>query len=168
MPMARTRVLAISQPATVELSTALLVHERIAAQAAATPDALALQVDGQSLSYGELNAQANRLAHRLIDNGAGPGKRVGLALRRGPQMIVSLLAVLKSGAAYVPLDPKYPAERLAYMIDDSRLDVLLSESGLLEDLPLPAGLARSAPRRQLPVIQQPIRRTARSPQTWPT
>ncbi len=138
----KNAVLAISQPATVELSTVLLVHERIAAQAAATPDALALQVDGQSLSYGELNAQANRLAHRLIDNGAGPGKRVGLALRRGPQLIVSLLAVLKSGAAYVPLDPKYPAERLAYMIDDSRLDVLLSESGLLEYLPLPTGLVR--------------------------
>ncbi|WP_212626926.1 non-ribosomal peptide synthetase [Pseudomonas sp. PP3] len=133
-------VLAISQPATVELSTSLLVHERIAAQAAATPDALALQVDEQRLSYGELNAQANRLAHRLIDHGAGPGKRVGLAMRRGPQLIVSLLAVLKSGAAYVPLDPKYPSERLAYMIEDSRLDVLLCESGLLDDLPLPVHL----------------------------
>jgi amino acid adenylation domain-containing protein/non-ribosomal peptide synthase protein (TIGR01720 family) len=138
----KNAVLAISQPASVELSTTLLVHERIAAQAAATPDALALQVDGQTLSYVQLNAQANRLAHRLIDNGAGPGKRVGLALRRGPQLIVSLLAVLKSGAAYVPLDPKYPAERLAYMIEDSRLDVLLCESGLLEDLPLATGLVR--------------------------
>ncbi|MGH8331339.1 MAG: amino acid adenylation domain-containing protein, partial [Pseudomonas sp.] len=80
-------------------------------------------------------AQANRLARRLIDNGAGPGKRVGLALNRGPQLIVSLLAVLKTGAAYVPLDPKYPTERLAYMIDDSRLDLLLCEPGLLEDVP---------------------------------
>ncbi|MEO4013076.1 non-ribosomal peptide synthase/polyketide synthase [Pseudomonas sp. P2663] len=128
-------VLAVSQPAMVQLSTTLLVHEQIAAQAAATPQTLALQVDGQSLSYGQLNAQANRLAHRLIDNGAGPGKRVGLALNRGPQLIVSLLAVLKTGAAYVPLDPKYPAERLAYMIDDSHLDVLLCESGLLENVP---------------------------------
>jgi amino acid adenylation domain-containing protein/non-ribosomal peptide synthase protein (TIGR01720 family) len=130
----KNAVLAVSQPTAVELSTALLAHEQIAAQAAATPDAMALQVDGQSLSYGQLNAQANRLAHRLIDNGVGPGKRVGLALNRGPQLIVSLLAVLKSGAAYVPLDPKYPAERLAYMIGDSRLDVLLCESGLLEDV----------------------------------
>ncbi|WP_419709281.1 amino acid adenylation domain-containing protein [Pseudomonas sp. NFX224] len=136
----KNAVLAISQPAPVELCTGLLVHQRIAAQAAATPDALALQVEGHSLSYGQLNTQANRLAHRLIDNGAGPGKRVGLALRRGPQLIVSLLAVLKSGAAYVPLDPKYPSERLAYMIEDSRLDVLLCESGLLEDLPLPVHL----------------------------
>jgi amino acid adenylation domain-containing protein/non-ribosomal peptide synthase protein (TIGR01720 family) len=139
---AKNAVLAISQPAPVELSTTLLVHEQIAVQAAATPDALALQVDGQSLSYGQLNAQANRLAHHLIDNGAGPGKRVGLALRRGPQLIVSLLAVLKSGAAYVPLDPNYPTERLAYMIEDSRIDVLLCESGLLEDMPLPTNLTR--------------------------
>ncbi|QFG31549.1 non-ribosomal peptide synthetase [Pseudomonas umsongensis] len=128
-------VLAISQPPAVELSTTLLAHQQIAAQAAATPDALALQVDGHSLSYGQLDAQADHLAQRLIDNGAGPGKRVGLAVRRGPQLIVSLLAVLKSGAAYVPLDPKYPTERLAYMIEDSRLDVLLHESGLLEDVP---------------------------------
>jgi amino acid adenylation domain-containing protein/non-ribosomal peptide synthase protein (TIGR01720 family) len=127
-------LLALSQPAPVQLSTTLLVHEQIAAQAAATPNALALQVDGQSLSYVQLNTQANRLAHRLIENGAGPGSRVGLALHRGPQLIVSLLAVLKSGAAYVPLDPSYPAERLAYMIDDSRLDVLLCESGLLENV----------------------------------
>jgi amino acid adenylation domain-containing protein/non-ribosomal peptide synthase protein (TIGR01720 family) len=129
----KNALLALSQPAPVQLSTTLLVHEQIAAQAAATPNALALQVDGQSLSYVQMNTQANRLAHRLIENGAGPGKRVGLALHRGPQLIVSLLAVLKSGAAYVPLDPSYPAERLAYMIDDSRLDVLLCESGLLEN-----------------------------------
>jgi amino acid adenylation domain-containing protein/non-ribosomal peptide synthase protein (TIGR01720 family) len=128
-------VLAISQPPAVELSTTLLAHQQIAAQAAATPDAQALQVDGHTLSYGQLDAQANHLARRLIDNGAGPGKRVGLAVRRGPQLIVSLMAVLKSGAAYVPLDPKYPTERLAYMINDSRLDVLLHESGLLEDVP---------------------------------
>ncbi|MHC8406521.1 amino acid adenylation domain-containing protein [Pseudomonas sp. TMB3-21] len=127
-------LLAICQPPTIELSTALLVHEQIAAQAAATPHALALRVDGQSLSYAQLNSQANRLAHRLIARGAGPGKRVGLALQRGPQLIISLLAVLKSGAAYVPLDPTYPIERLTYMTDDSRLDVLLCESGLLEEV----------------------------------
>jgi amino acid adenylation domain-containing protein/non-ribosomal peptide synthase protein (TIGR01720 family) len=127
-------LLAICQPVAVQLSTALLVHEQIAAQAASTPQALALQADGQSLSYAQLNTRANRLAHRLIENGAGPGLSVGLALRRGPHLIVSLLAVLKTGAAYVPLDPNYPAERLAYMIDDSRLDVLLCESGLLEDV----------------------------------
>ncbi|MFL1555606.1 amino acid adenylation domain-containing protein [Pseudomonas sp. O11] len=118
------------------------VHERIAAQAHATPDALAVQAGSERLSYAQLNQRANRLAHRLLALGAGPGQRVGLASRRGPQLIVSLLAVLKSGAAYVPLDPKYPAERLAYMLADSRLDLLLSETGLLADLPLPQGLIR--------------------------
>ena len=118
------------------------VHQRIAAQAEATPDALAVQAGDASWSYAQLNQHANRLAHRLLALGVGPGQRVGLASRRGPQLIVSLLAVLKSGAAYVPLDPEYPAERLAYMLADSRLDVLLSETGLLADLPLPRGLTR--------------------------
>ncbi|QHD06684.1 non-ribosomal peptide synthase/polyketide synthase [Pseudomonas sp. R76] len=118
------------------------VHERIAAQAHATPDALAVQAGSERLSYAQLNARANRLAHRLLALGVAPGQRVGLASRRGPQLIVSLLAVLKSGAAYVPLDPNYPAERLAYMLADSRLDLLLSEAGLLADLPLPQGLTR--------------------------
>ena len=120
------------------------VHERIAAQAAATPDALAVQAGAARLSYAQLNDHANRLAHRLLELGVGPGQRVGLASRRGPQLIVSLLAVLKSGAAYVPLDPKLPAERLAYMLADSRLDLLLGETGLLADLPLPQGLVRVA------------------------
>ncbi|MBB1616697.1 non-ribosomal peptide synthetase [Pseudomonas sp. UMC65] len=110
-------------------SQALLVHQRIAAQAAATPEALALVVDAERLDYGQLNAQANRLAHCLQAQGIGPGDRVGLALKRGPQLIVSLLAVLKSGAAYVPLDPQYPQERLAFMIADSRLSLLLSDTG---------------------------------------
>ena len=101
-----------------------------------------MQAGDASVSYAQLNQRANRLAHRLLALGVGPGQRVGLASRRGPQLIVSLLAVLKSGAAYVPLDPKYPAERLAYMLADSRLDLLLSETGLLADLPLPRGLTR--------------------------
>ncbi len=138
---AQHRVLALSQSAaTAQRRT--LVHERIAAQAHATPDALAVQAGSVRLSYAQLNERANRLAHRLLELGAGPGQRVGLAARRGPQLIVSLLAVLKSGAAYVPLDPNYPAERLAYMLADSRLDLLLSETGLLNDLSLPQGLTR--------------------------
>ncbi|WAT31391.1 non-ribosomal peptide synthetase [Pseudomonas sp. GXZC] len=120
----------------------LRVHERIAAQAVATPEALAVQAGDARLSYAQLNAHANRLAHRLLALGVGPGQRVGLAARRGPQLIVSLLAVLKSGAAYVPLDPSYPLDRLTYMLSDSRLDLLLSEIGLLADLPLPQGLER--------------------------
>ncbi|MDD1023133.1 amino acid adenylation domain-containing protein [Pseudomonas sp. TNT2022 ID1048] len=126
---ARQDLLQHSQLAEVVPAQAPLVHQRIAAQAAATPEALALVVDGESLDYGQLNAQANRLAHCLQAQGIGPGDRVGLALKRGPQLIVSLLAVLKSGAAYVPLDPQYPQERLAFMIADSRLSLLLSDTG---------------------------------------
>ncbi|AZF31887.1 Non-ribosomal peptide synthetase [Pseudomonas sp. R4-35-07] len=138
---AQRDVLALSQlPAATQPHQR--AHQRIAAQAQATPNALAVQAGSERLSYAQLNARANRLAHRLLECGVGPGQRVGLASRRGPQLIVSLLAVLKSGAAYVPLDPKYPAERLAYMLADSRLDLLLSETGLLADLPLPAGLSR--------------------------
>ncbi len=138
---AQHEVLALSQSAGAA-QRPQRVHERIAAQAHATPDALAVQAGSERLSYSQLNARANRLAHHLLALGVGPGQRVGLASRRGPQLIVSLLAVLKSGAAYVPLDPKYPAERLAYMLADSRLNVLLSETGLLADLPLPQGLVR--------------------------
>ncbi|WP_339494068.1 non-ribosomal peptide synthase/polyketide synthase [Pseudomonas sp. EA_35y_Pfl1_P108] len=140
-PAARRDILALSQsPSAAQRH--LRVHERIAAQADVTPDALAVQASDTRLSYAQLNDRANRLAHRLLELGVGPGRRVGLAARRGPQLIVSLLAVLKSGAAYVPLDPNYPGERLAYMLTDSRLDLLLSETGLLAGLPLPQGLVR--------------------------
>jgi len=138
----RRAMLGLSQSRAASTRHHGLVHERIAAQAQATPAALAVLAGSQRLSYGELNERANRLAHRLLEHGVGPGRRVGLAARRGPQLIVSLLAVLKSGAAYVPLDPKYPNERLAYMLADSRLDLLLCETGLLADLPLPASLTR--------------------------
>ena len=124
------------------LASDALVHQRIASQATATPTALAVWTAGQTLGYAELNQQANRLAHCLIARGIGPGNRVGLALGRSPRLIVSLLAVLKSGAAYVPLDPSYPNERLAFMVADSRLDLLLAEQGLLGELELPAGLLR--------------------------
>ncbi|ONH53328.1 non-ribosomal peptide synthase domain TIGR01720/amino acid adenylation domain-containing protein [Pseudomonas cedrina] len=138
---ARRDVLTLSQsPSAAQRHSR--VHERIAAQAAATPEALAVKAGEAHLSYAQLNDRANRLAHRLLALGVGPGQRVGLAARRGPQLIVSLLGVLKSGGAYVPLDPSYPAERLAYMLADSRLDLLLSETGLLADLPLPQGLER--------------------------
>ncbi|KAF1033216.1 MAG: Linear gramicidin synthase subunit D [Pseudomonas sp.] len=138
---AQHTLLALSQsPRTPSLR--VRVHERIAAQASATPAALAVQAGSECLSYEQLNSRANRLAHRLLALGVGPGQRIGLACRRGPQLIVSLLAVLKSGAAYVPLDPQYPAERLGYMVADSRLSLLLCETGLLADLPLPVGLQR--------------------------
>ncbi|GAA3079336.1 hypothetical protein GCM10020000_76250 [Streptomyces olivoverticillatus] len=85
--------------------------------------------EDESLTYAELNARANRLAHLLIARGAGPEKTVALALPRSADLVVALLAVVKSGAAYLPLDPDYPAERLAYMLDDARPFVTVTAPG---------------------------------------
>ncbi|HEX2208454.1 MAG TPA: amino acid adenylation domain-containing protein, partial [Longimicrobium sp.] len=106
------------------------VHETIAAQAARTPDAVAVSLDDESLAYAELDARANRLANRLRRLGVGPEVRVGLMLERAPEMVVAILAVLKAGGAYVPMDPGYPRERLAYMLADSRVPVLLTQDRL--------------------------------------
>jgi amino acid adenylation domain-containing protein len=116
------------------------LHHLIESHAAATGDAIALTFEGQHLSYGELNRQANRLAHRLIERGVGPDVLVGIAVERTPPMIIGLLAILKAGGAYVPLDPTYPADRLAYMIEDSGVTQVLAQAHLLESLALPAGM----------------------------
>jgi amino acid adenylation domain-containing protein len=104
------------------------IHELFEAQVVRTPDATALVFEDISLSYSELNAQANRLAHHLIALGVQPDTRVAIALSRGIDMVVALLATLKAGGAYVPLDPDYPAERLAFMLDDCAARVVLTQS----------------------------------------
>jgi amino acid adenylation domain-containing protein len=111
----------------------LTLHGLVERQADRTPDALAVVCGDARLTYGELERSANRLAHRLSDAGVRRGDRVGIALERSPEMVVALLAVLKSGAAYVPVDPEYPAERVAYMLEDSGVELLLSSGRL--DLP---------------------------------
>uniref|UniRef100_UPI002ABDE618 condensation domain-containing protein n=1 Tax=Paraburkholderia sp. J63 TaxID=2805434 RepID=UPI002ABDE618 len=116
------------------------VHRVIAAQARATPDAVALEFGERALSYRELDTQANRLAHRLIALGVGPEVRVGIAVERSVEMVVGLLAILKAGGAYVPLDPEYPRERLAYMIEDSGIALLLTQARVRDALPVPAAL----------------------------
>jgi non-ribosomal peptide synthetase component F len=83
------------------------------------PDAIALVFENTSLTYAELNERANRLAHHLIAQGAGPERFVALALPRSIDLVVGLLAILKAGAAYVPLDVDYPKERLAFMLEDA-------------------------------------------------
>ncbi|MFJ2980802.1 MULTISPECIES: non-ribosomal peptide synthetase [unclassified Pseudomonas] len=119
------------------------LHGLFAAQAARTPQAGALTFAGQHLTYAELDQQANRLARALRERGVGPQVRVGLALERSLEMVVGLLAILKAGGAYVPLDPEYPLDRLRYMIEDSRIGLLLSQRALLETLgELPDGVAR--------------------------
>ncbi|MEU8780906.1 amino acid adenylation domain-containing protein [Streptomyces sp. NPDC048637] len=105
------------------------------AQVARTPDAVAVVYEGASLTYRELNARANRLARLLVAHGAGPERFVALALPRTADLVVALLAVVKSGAAYVPLDPSYPADRTSYMLADARPELLLSTAGSAAGLP---------------------------------
>ncbi|SDU98657.1 non-ribosomal peptide synthetase [Pseudomonas mucidolens] len=93
-----------------------------------------------SLTYAQLHSQANRLAHYLRDKGVGPDVCVAIAAERSPQLVIGLLAILKAGGAYVPLDPDYPRERLAYMLKDSGAHLLLTQSSLLEQLPVAEGV----------------------------
>ncbi|HEV2148396.1 MAG TPA: amino acid adenylation domain-containing protein, partial [Longimicrobiaceae bacterium] len=106
------------------------IHELFEAQVERTPDAAALLCGDRSLSYAELNAGANQLAHHLRDLGVGPDSRVGICLEPGPEMMVGVFGVLKAGGAYVPLDPSYPEERLGYMLRDSAPVVLLTRASL--------------------------------------
>ncbi|HYR12019.1 MAG TPA: condensation domain-containing protein, partial [Longimicrobium sp.] len=106
------------------------IHELFEAQAARTPGAVAAVFEDASLTYAELNARANQLAHHLRGRGVGPEVRVGICLERSLEMVVGILAVLKAGGAYVPLDPAYPAERLAFMLADSATAVLLTQEKL--------------------------------------
>ncbi|WP_448110476.1 non-ribosomal peptide synthase/polyketide synthase [Pseudomonas lini] len=123
-----------------EYPTDRCIHQLIEAQALCTPQATALVFAGQSLSYAQLNRQANQLAHRLIELGVGPDQLVGIAIDRSLEMLIGLLAILKAGGAYVPLDPQYPEDRLAHMIEDSGLQLLLTQAHLLGQLPIPAGV----------------------------
>ncbi|WP_228533234.1 non-ribosomal peptide synthetase [Pseudomonas sp. UFMG81] len=111
------------------------IHWRIEQQAAAAPQAIAAWHDGHSLSYGELNGRANQLAERLIALGVQPEDRVAICAWRGLDTLVGLLAILKAGAAYVPLDPAHPPERLAYLLEDCAPKVLLTLSALVPRLP---------------------------------
>nr|WP_328821891.1 non-ribosomal peptide synthase/polyketide synthase [Pseudomonas carbonaria] len=112
------------------------VHELVEAQVERAPEAVALIFGEQELTYRDLNRRANRLAHKLRERGVGPDVLVGIALERSPEMVVGLLAILKAGGAYVPLDPEYPQERLAYMMEDSRATLLLTQGALLPRLPM--------------------------------
>ena len=108
------------------------IHELFEAQVRKNPDAIALVHEVAHLTYGQLNAQANRLAHYLRELGVGPDTLVALCFERSLEMVVGVLAVLKAGGAYVPLDPAYPAERLSFMLADSAPVVVLTH-GVVED-----------------------------------
>jgi amino acid adenylation domain-containing protein/thioester reductase-like protein len=104
------------------------IHQLFEAQVEQTPDAIALTFEGKSLSYTELNAQANQLAHYLIERGVGPDVLVGICLERSLEMVIGLLGILKAGGAYVPLDPNYPEERLMFMLADIKPIVVLTQA----------------------------------------
>ena len=115
-----------------------LVHTLFEAQAGRTPEAPALVFEDTRLTYRALDARANQLAHRLIDAGAGPDRPIGICLERSAEMVIAVLAVLKAGAASLPLDPEYPAERLAYMLADAGASLLLVHAPTRQRLRVPA------------------------------
>ncbi|MEM9787666.1 MAG: AMP-binding protein, partial [Pseudomonadota bacterium] len=113
----------------------LCIHQAFEAQVARTPNAEALAFEGESLTYAELNARANALAHILLEKGVGPDVIVGLHLRRSSSLLISALAIMKAGGAYLPMDPAYPADRTAHYIADSGTKIIVTDSSLAADLP---------------------------------
>jgi amino acid adenylation domain-containing protein/non-ribosomal peptide synthase protein (TIGR01720 family) len=113
------------------------IHQLFGQQAAQRPEAVALQFGGQTVTYADLDRRANRLAHLLRSLGVGPERLVGLCVERSFGLIEATLAILKAGGAYLPLDASYPRERLALMLEDGQVDVLITESHLAAQLPAP-------------------------------
>ncbi|HVG44859.1 MAG TPA: amino acid adenylation domain-containing protein, partial [Longimicrobium sp.] len=131
----RRRVLEEWNHTEAEYPRGLCIHELFEAQVRRTPDAVAVVFDGLSLTYAELNARANRLARRLAALGVVPESLVALALERSVEMVVALLAVTKAGAAFLPVDPAWPAERRRWMLERSAARLVLTTSVLAADLP---------------------------------
>ncbi|MFJ6836223.1 amino acid adenylation domain-containing protein [Streptomyces sp. NPDC091209] len=138
-------------------SSPLLFHEHIAAHAARTPRAVAVEYRGQRLTYGELDGQAEQLARRLRRLGVGPETVVGICVERGPDLVRAAVGVLRSGGAFLPLDPQHPTERLAFMAEDSGMRVLLTQRALDGTVPFqgpviqldaPAGYMDPVPGRR--------------------
>lgn len=121
-------------PTRAELPAARTIHELFLAQVRRSPDAVAISHLGRQLSYGELNQRSDQLAAQLQSAGVKPGTLVGLFIKRSPEMLVALLAILKTGAGYVPMDPGYPMERLTVMLEDSQAQVVVSERSLQRQL----------------------------------
>ena len=124
------------------------VHEAISAQAARTPQHEAICCQGQSLSYRELDEKAVHLAARLQERGIVPGDIVGICMERSPGLVIAVLAIMKTGAAYLPLDPDYPPDRIAFMIEDSQTRLIVADAALPATLALP-------PDRTLLLDEQP-------------
>jgi len=128
-PEERAELEARARPA-AEFAPGAPLHARFAAQAARTPGATALTYAESSLTYAELDARSNRLAHHLASVGVAPGDLIGLCVERSLETVVGILAILKAGAAYLPLDPAYPDERIAHMLEDSGTRVVVATAAL--------------------------------------
>jgi amino acid adenylation domain-containing protein len=130
----RRRTLVEWNDTSVEYPRDVCVHELFAAQAARTPEAIAITQGGERMTYSELNRRADQLAHHLRRRGVGPESRVGVCVGRSPELIVAVLAALKAGGAYVALDPTYPPERLSFMLEDSGAQLLLTQERFADAL----------------------------------
>ncbi|MDB9346325.1 non-ribosomal peptide synthetase, partial [Nodularia spumigena] len=137
----------------------LSVHELFSQQVTKTPDKIAVIFGDESLTYQQLEQKANQLADNLQNLGVQAETRVGIYCDRSPEMIISLLAVHKAGGAYIPLDPSYPQERLQFIINDSKISILITQTSLLNNLPkielntpLKTPLCASAPLRDIKII----------------
>ncbi|MCU1258786.1 MAG: amino acid adenylation domain protein, partial [Bryobacterales bacterium] len=134
----RRRILLEFNDTAVEYPSGLCIHDLVTQQAHQSPDAIALIDRKQRISYRELNARANQIAHYLIKRGAGPDVPIGICGSRTVDLLIAILGILKSGGAYVPLDPNYPRERLGYILEDSGAPLVLTleqPAGVLPDFP---------------------------------
>ena len=169
----------LTQPA-----TPVSIPVLFAAQVARTPEAVAMSFEGRSMTYRELDEAANRLAHLLAGQGAGPGQCVALLFTRSAEAIVAILAVLKTGAAYLPIDPALPAARIEFMLDDAAPIAAITTAGLADRLdgcdllvidvrrprwstPNPAPHCRRRPPMTSPTSSTP-RAPPVSPKGWPS
>jgi len=131
----RQQVLSGSNDTHCSYAPALSIHQLFEAQVERTPEAIALVFEDQQLTYRELNSRSNQLAHRLRKLGAAPEVPVGVCLERSLEVVISLLAILKAGGVYLPLDPAYPRQRIGFMLGDSKATVLLTQRRLIPGLP---------------------------------
>jgi amino acid adenylation domain-containing protein len=134
-PAERRRVVEEWNATDAGYPTGACVHDLFRAQAARTPDAVALSWRGERVTYAELEARANGISNALRRRGVGPEVRVGICLPRTPDLVAAMLGVLKAGGAYVPLDPAYPRERLGYMLEDAGVALVVTDSALADRLP---------------------------------
>jgi surfactin family lipopeptide synthetase A len=131
----------------------ICLHKLVEAQVERTPDAIAVIYEDQQLSYQELNQKANQLAHHLLAIGIQPEQLVGICVERSLDMLVGLLGILKAGAAYVPIDPSYPRDRIEYMLSDSQAKILITQQSLINQIPEYSGLTISLDAEQQKLAQ---------------